>query len=163
MTAKKKATRRKLIPNRDAKVLDEANVTKIGTFGNSDRAQELRSETVKFPFKRDGFLHELISKDGSVCLVRRSKGNRQTHFEVVVLQWSNGRTWPSGRISPDGWHYPSSEQWGTYGWTYRDLAEARAKYHSLSLKWPEKLQAQGKNGIKTAGRVETAAPPSNAL
>lgn len=94
MTAKKKATRRKLIPNRDAKVLDEANVTKIGTFGNSDRAQELRSETVKFPFKRDGFLHELISKDGSVCLVRRSKGNRQTHFEVVVLQWSNGRTWP---------------------------------------------------------------------
>jgi hypothetical protein len=96
---------------------------------------------LQFPFCRDGFSHELLEQADLVCLVRRSKGNRQIHFEVVVLQWSKGRTWPSGRISPDGWHYPSSEQWGTYGWTYRDLVEARPKYHSLSLKWLEKHQA----------------------
>jgi hypothetical protein len=141
MTPKKKEPQRKLIPNRGATVLDGANVTEIGTFGNRSRARELRGGTVTFPFRRDGFLHELIAKGGSVCLVRRSKRNRQIHFEVAVLQWRKGRSWPSGRISTAGWHYPSSEKWGTYGWTYRHLAEARAKYHSLSLEWPEKLQA----------------------
>jgi hypothetical protein len=82
--------------------------------------------------ERDGYWHELIAKDGSLCLVRRSKDG-QAHFEVIRLQWSKGRSWPFGRITLDGWHYPSSQQWGIHAWTCNDLAGARRKYDELLL------------------------------
>lgn len=109
-----------------------------------------------FPFERDGYRHELISKDGPICLVRRSK-DAQVHFEVVRLQWSKGRYWPSGRVTPDGWHYPSGQQWGIHGWTYSDLAGARRKYEELRSKEArEASSVSQKGGIKASGRVETA-------
>ena len=92
------------------------------------------SPELTFPFRRDGFLHELLEQDGPSCLVRRSKGGRQIHFEVVLLQWRTARTWPNGDFTPEGWHYPSSERWGTYGWTYTELAKARQKYDELCFK-----------------------------
>ena len=41
MTSRKKGPRRKLFPNRGAKLLSHANVTKNGVFGNSGRARKL--------------------------------------------------------------------------------------------------------------------------
>lgn len=33
--------------------------------------------------------------------------------------------------------YPSSESWGTYGWTFKTLEQAEAKFNNLTttLKW----------------------------
>jgi hypothetical protein len=85
-------------------------------------------QTDIFPFTSGGYRHELIEQSGPVCLVRRSKGDRQEHFEVVVLRWGREHTWPDGRITSAGWRYPSSEQWGAYGWTYTDARMARKHY-----------------------------------
>jgi hypothetical protein len=88
-----------------------------------------------FPFRRAGFCHELIDQDGSACLVKRtratSRPNKQLHYEVVLLQWCPAWTLPDGNSIPEGWRYPKSEQWGTYGWTYTELAKAREKYDEL--------------------------------
>jgi hypothetical protein len=87
--------------------------------------------TLQFPFTRDGFIHELVQRDGRVCLVRRSKP-RHWHYEVVVL-----RVRPPeerfGRAYPERETYPSSEEWGTYGFTYlgSQLDTARERYKEL--------------------------------
>src|SRR5207245_3499213 len=75
-----------------------------------------------------------IEQTGRARLVKRSKNGRQLHFEVTVMQPHAARQWPDGRLTPAGWHYPSSECWGEAGWTYTDLAEARRRYLSESRK-----------------------------
>jgi hypothetical protein len=94
-----------------------------------------------FPFTSSGFTHELIEQSGRVCLVRRTKGGRQEHYEVVVLRWSKEHTWPDGKVTPAGWHYPSSEQWGVYGWTYTDARMARARYRGALKRASDALAA----------------------
>jgi hypothetical protein len=79
-----------------------------------------------FPFRRDGFDHELIESTGLLCLAARSKSGRQAHFEVVVLQYRKPRILPNGDFLPEGWVYPASAQWGEAGWTYGDSAKHAA-------------------------------------
>jgi hypothetical protein len=40
-------------------------------------------DSATFPFRRDGFDHELLEQVGRVCFVERSKSVRQRHFEVA--------------------------------------------------------------------------------
>jgi hypothetical protein len=86
---------------------------------------------VQFPFVRDGFTHELLEREGVVCLVKRSKAARW-HYEVVVLQLEPDKT-IRDRFYPAHERYPSSEQWGTYGFTYRsdELERATARQRTL--------------------------------
>ncbi len=101
----------------------------------------------RFPFRRDGFAHELIEQTGSVCLVARSKGGRQRHFEVVLLQMERSRSLPDGRIIPAHWRYPGNEEWGIAGWTHTDRPRARDRYG---------VEAQ-KQGVEDAGSINIAA------
>jgi hypothetical protein len=100
-------------------------------------------KTEIFPFTSSGFTHELLEQSGQVCLVHRHKEGSQEHFEVVVLRWRKEHTWPNGKVSPAGYGYPSSEDWGTYGFTYRDEKSARNRLISL-------LQAQNSRFQATA-------------
>lgn len=109
-----------------------------------------------FPFEQDGYRHELIAKNGPICLIRRSK-NGHANFEVIRLQWRKGRTWPSGRVTSDGWFYPAAKQWGIHGWSCSDLAGARRKYEELCFKQArEASSASPKGGVGASGRVKTA-------
>jgi hypothetical protein len=88
-----------------------------------------------FPFRRDGFWHELLEQSGPVCLVERFKNDRsRLHFEVVVFQKRKARILPNGDFLPEGWVYPASQQWGESGWTYADFAQARCRYLTLASK-----------------------------
>lgn len=92
---------------------------------------------LEFPFLKNGFTHELLERRGRVCLVRRHKeGGRSPNLEVVVLRVRKASTFRVGGReihSPEHESYPSNEDWGTYGWTFRagDLAKAKAKMASL--------------------------------
>lgn len=118
---------------------------------------------VKFPFQRDGFLHELLEQSGLVALVKRGKLGRQCHYEVVVLRRHQARNWPNGRFTLEGWHYPTSQQWGTYAWTYTDLAKARKKYDVRSKIAREHVRRSRKGGAKLADNTKTAGGDANAL
>jgi len=85
-----------------------------------------------FPFTRDGFRHELYGRTGAVCLVERT--NLRTgarHWEVAVLQHEPEKTM-HGRLVPAHERYPASGEWGTYGWTYTTVTDARQKWASLA-------------------------------
>src|ERR1700737_2678408 len=102
-----------------------------------------------FPFDRDGFTHELVEESWPVCLVRRHKHGRQLHWETVILQQHQARHWPDGRFTPPGWHYPSNEHWGQFGWTYTDLGAARHRFTRMARRC---LSESSKRGVKPCGR-----------
>ena len=87
-----------------------------------------------FPFTKNGFTHELLGREGLVCIVRRSKHGSQMHFEVVRLRERKESTFERGGkvlTVPSVETYPRSEDWGTYGFTYRSLDQAKAKFQSM--------------------------------
>jgi len=84
-------------------------------------------------FKRNGFTFGQMEREGNVAIYRKHKG-RISSFEVVLIQSHNGRI-IMGEVIPPSEFYPSSEQWGTKGWT---LAEA--DYHGAHRKFLELLK-----------------------
>jgi len=63
--------------------------------------------------------------------VKRSKAGRW-HYEVVVLQLEPGKT-IRDRFYPAHERYPSSEAWGTHGFTYRSDEPERAAARQQQL------------------------------
>jgi hypothetical protein len=85
-------------------------------------------KTLEFPFYRSGFTHELVERNGMVCLVRRST-QTHSHYEVVNLRVEPDKEW-FGNFYPEHERYPSDEQWGTHGFTYlaTDLERAQKRF-----------------------------------
>lgn len=87
---------------------------------------------MRFPFTRDRFRHELLERDGDVCLVARTNTlTGSVHWEVVVLQHRPAETSPSGRLYPARTTYPASSDWGAAGWTLTNVDQARARMAEL--------------------------------
>jgi len=67
---------------------------------------------------------------------RQGKGHSNPHFETVVIGSHNGYVIAGVRIEPAE-TYPSSEQWGSKGFTFRDEQPAKERFYDLL-----KLRAQ---------------------
>lgn len=84
-------------------------------------------KTLPLEFKRDGFTHKQVVRDGNVAIYERTKPEHsQPHYEVVIIREHKARDTGNFKVEA-GEHYPSSEEWGIYGWTYGtlDLAKTR--------------------------------------
>ena len=84
-------------------------------------------------FYSRGFCHKLVRRAGFVATYarwRRSNPPGPVHSEVVVIRRQKAHTHNEIEY-PEREVYPSSEQWGTYGWTYQDEDQARAKFEAL--------------------------------
>jgi hypothetical protein len=97
-------------------------------FGASAPRRDDPALVPSFPFDRDRFRHDLVRQTGRVCLVARTNlVTGSLHWEVVVLQYEQARTW-NDRAIPEHLRYPGNEQWGTAGWTYTAITEAEARF-----------------------------------
>lgn len=82
-------------------------------------------------FSYDGFAFNLIKRDGDVALFAKRKPNHLfPSFEVVIIQKRPAER-ICGRDYPVRETMPTSETWGTYGWTYQTLDSAIVKFFSL--------------------------------
>jgi hypothetical protein len=87
---------------------------------------------IRFPFRAHGFDHVLVERVGAVCLVERTNPRTgSVHWEVVVLGYVSASTLPSGSTRPAGEAYPRPSEWGTHGWTYTTLKDARARFAAV--------------------------------
>lgn len=85
---------------------------------------------------RSGFQHLVIAREGMVVLVeRRGIKHRKPHFEVAKIRVNQERLLHGRRIE-QGEAYPSSQEWGSRGWTYYTLEEAKAKFAALAKGTP---------------------------
>lgn len=82
-------------------------------------------------FKRNGFAFEQVLRAGHWAIYRKTKGN-WAGYEVIRVLRHNGRIIGGKTIEPSE-YYPSSENWGTLGFSCPDMASAYVRYHkSLS-------------------------------
>lgn len=89
-------------------------------------------KTLPLSWTRSGFTHQVIRREGMVALVRRQHRDvSDLHWEVVKIRVHPERLLQERRIEA-GEAYPSSEQWGKRGWTYKSLENARAKFEELT-------------------------------
>jgi hypothetical protein len=86
---------------------------------------------IETSFRRDGFDYRQIQRTGDVAIFEQSKpGVKPTWLEVVIIRRHGEREVFGKRVEPME-AYPGSEQWGTYGWTFRGSMRAIAKFEEL--------------------------------
>lgn len=95
--------------------------------------------TLKARFTKSGFELEQVERIGNVAIYRRWKTGQSPHYEVVRIRSREARE-VFGKEFEAGEYYPSSEEWGTYGWTYPCLDDARRRVGVLT-------GAKLKNGV----------------
>jgi hypothetical protein len=90
---------------------------------------------MRFEVSANGFKHQIVKREGSICLVKRWKQNIPFHWEVVRLRYFEETVMPDGTIVPAGERYPKTREWGIDGFTYlaNDANGADQRYrHALS-------------------------------
>ena len=78
----------------------------------------------KFKFK------QLIREDNKAIYLVSSIEGKSKSFEVVKIRSHNGYEIQGVQIPPSE-VYPSTTQWGLYGWTYTTEEDARKKFLSI--------------------------------
>jgi hypothetical protein len=81
--------------------------------------------------KRGGFRLSLVKRAGKVAIYRQHVNGAGTdRFEVVKITTSPARV-INGKAIEAGERYPTDDQWGTYGFTAWDMAEAETIYGKM--------------------------------
>lgn len=89
-------------------------------------------KTLPLEIPKNKFLLRQIRREGVAAIyAQHQESGRVQGYEVIRIregkEWSAfGKTYPAAEI------YPSSEQWGTYGWTYSCLADAERRFRKLA-------------------------------
>jgi hypothetical protein len=78
-------------------------------------------------FRKDGFDFAQIDRVDDVAVYHKTKGAQVESFEVVIVQKRAEHTWPNGDTTPAHESMPSSESWGTLGWTLPTKLQAYSK------------------------------------
>ena len=84
-------------------------------------------------FSFDGFDFRQVERVGGLALFGKSKPTHtRASFEVVIVQKHPAKTFLSGKHYDARESMPSSESWGTKGWTYTNLENAQTKLNQLA-------------------------------
>lgn len=88
---------------------------------------------IKTKFERNGFIFEQIKRVGDVAIYSQKRPEHKVdgHFEVVRIRRRSARK-AFGVQFEAGEYYPSSEEWGVFGWTYGDLVGAEGRVVMLT-------------------------------
>ena len=78
-------------------------------------------------WQHDGFTLRIIRREGLTVMAEKAP---PTSYEVAILRpYKAGIVW--GKQHEAGESYPSSEQWGSQGWSYNSLEAAEARFAQL--------------------------------
>jgi hypothetical protein len=78
-------------------------------------------------FTKQGFEFTQIKRVGMLAIyVKQSLHNKGSTYEVIRVQSHNGRT-IAGKYFEPAEYFPSSEQWGTHGFTCRTMESAEKR------------------------------------
>lgn len=83
-------------------------------------------------FTSKGFNYTEIIREGNKAIYRQDKdGYTTSSFEVVKISKHNGYELNGTKIAPAE-TYPSTSLWGTQGWTFTNLNDAKKKFKKIS-------------------------------
>ena len=82
-------------------------------------------EPARTIFADQTFRYTQLVRSGMVALYEQQhKQGGSPRFEVVILRHMPAKTYPNGVVLPEREAYPSTREWGTYGWTFHTRPEA---------------------------------------
>ena len=93
-------------------------------------------------FRLLGFEYTQLKRLGDVAIYRQSKKGLPDGYEVVRILKHEAFS-AFGKDFPAGESYPSSQQWGSDGWTYRTLEDAEQKFQELSRRGSHRVGTRG--------------------
>jgi hypothetical protein len=114
-----------LIPRRAPK--SRAGAISISKQGQGYRALER-------DFQRGQFSYHQLAREQDIAIYSQSwRGCSEPRiaFEVICVRRHNGKEIKGQRVEPSEF-YPSSSEWGKYGFTFTDQAAAVAKLRELT-------------------------------
>jgi hypothetical protein len=92
---------------------------------------------LKTEFTHKGFRYNQLYREGDFAIFHMVAEKGTLHqksfdcgFEVVIIKRHDGYELAGTKIEPAE-VYPGTSQWGSYGWTYRDLYHAELKFQEL--------------------------------
>lgn len=97
-------------------------------------------------FEDKHFRYTQVQRDGNVAIYKQEpvQLNYMPAYEVVIIEWKPRAEikGPKGKINviEAGEHYPGNSQWGTKGWTYRFLDDAKKKFAKVVKQEIKKLK-----------------------
>ena len=83
-------------------------------------------------FRHSSFTLTQLKRVRAVAIYKQAKNEQAPAFEVVIIRRREA-SFAFGKDFPATEYYPHNEDWGTYGFTYRTLEEALAKFRELTL------------------------------
>jgi hypothetical protein len=88
-------------------------------------------------FTRNRYQFEQLRRTNNTAIYVQHINGRQKAFEVIVIAVADRKPAKvNGRVTWEPCEpykcYPASEVWGTFGWTYTTLEDARDKYDLLN-------------------------------
>lgn len=86
---------------------------------------------LKTDFTSQGFKYLQLKRIGDVAIFKQSKSKRIVSFEVIIVKRHEGYTLKDTWIEPAE-IYPSTSQWGSSGWTFKDIKKAEEKFDEIS-------------------------------
>ena len=87
-------------------------------------------KTLSPSFAKNGFTFQQVERRGNLAVFRKEKKGKCVSFETIKINRHDGYK-IAGKEIPPGECYPSSEQWGTHGFTFTDPLAALAKMAEL--------------------------------
>lgn len=93
-------------------------------------------EKLKEQFRKHGYDYSMVNRSDIAAIFQQSDAGKVIAFEVIKVRISKachtfGKDYPEREI------YPGDNEWGLYGWTYKTLADAQARFNQLNTV-PEK-------------------------
>jgi len=88
-------------------------------------------QTIATEFNQDGFSFKLLERSNGIALFQKSKPHHSKPcYEVVRLKIRPEQD-IYGRHYPEREGLPTSESWGTDGWSYSDEKSAKKRFENL--------------------------------
>lgn len=92
---------------------------------------------IRESFTKNGYKYNLVTKSNTFAIFSQEIFDWCLYYEVIICQNLKEANLPGGRIREAGEYYPSSELWGTSGWTYRTIEDAYVKFNELCNRKPK--------------------------
>jgi hypothetical protein len=110
----------------------------------------MKIRPLKVPDVLDGFVIELMARRGRVALLRKRLKtlDRWSNYEVVIIQLGPPHYEDVEAISNGITHVerlPSSNSWGTYGWTFVEESRARQAFAEACADYDRHTAEHGKD------------------
>ncbi len=89
-------------------------------------------QELEIAFRRNGYDYEQMTRSRSTAIYQQTDPDSgDIWYEVIKITIREENNF-KGRVFPRRERYPSSEDWGRLGWTFKDRQNAEAKYQELN-------------------------------